>query len=372
MINVLLDGKIYEMQSYGGINRCFNELLTRLVQQEADIQVVVYSPRRTITTVPNNPGITVVRECSLRPARVFGRFAKQIDLARLRAGRPHIFHSTYYDQPYWNGLKQLVTVHDFVDENTFDTMSGNGAAFSETKRKTIERADAIIAVSYATKADILKYTDASADRISVIYHGISATFSNVKFTQAEIGGFHSRHNINGPYWLFVGRRQLYKNFGTLLRAWARTRMTCDTYLVAIGPDEGLESWQIDFVIENRLENRLVLLCGADDRELGLAYSGAVGFIFPSLSEGFGIPLLEAMACGAPIIASDIPVFHEVASDAALFFDPHDDQQLASLMLEMSDDTSLRERLRDAGYTRVPLFSWSKSAHDLAQVYRSLV
>ena len=79
-----------------------------------------------------------------------------------------------------------------------------------------------------------------------------------------------------------------------------------------------------------------------------------------------------MACGAPIIASDIPVFHEVAADAALFFDPHDDEELASVMCKLLDEASLRERLRAAGRARAPFFSWSKSARDLAQVYRSLV
>ena len=129
---------------------------------------------------------------------------------------------------------------------------------------------------------------------------------------------------------------------------------------------------MDFVIKNRLENRLVLLHDMDDRELALAYSGALGFIFPSLAEGFGIPLLEAMACGVPVIASDIPVFHEVASDAAQFFDPHDEEELASVMCRLLSDESLCERLRAAGRTRSSHFSWGKSARDLARIYRSLV
>ena len=372
MIKVLLDGTIYKMQSHGGINRSFNELLSHLAHQEADVGIVFYWPRRTRGAAPSGPGITFIRECNLRPARVFGRISKRIDLGRLRAARPQIFHSTYYNQPYWSGLKQVVTVHDFVDEYTFNTMSGNSPDFRNVKRRTIEHADAIVAVSQETKADILTYTNAVADKISVIYHGVSESFMNLSLVQAEIDEFRDRHNIKGPYWLFVGRRQLYKNFGTVLRAWARIPRTCDTFLVAVGPDQGLESWQIDFLIKNHLEDRLVLLCGIDDRELALAYSGALCFIFPSLSEGFGIPLLEAMACGAPIVASDIPVFHEVAADAALFFDPHDDEELASVMCRLLNDESLCERLRVAGRARASLFSWSKSACDLARIYRSLV
>ena len=372
MIKVLLDGKIYEIQSHGGINRYFNELLSHLVKQEADIEIVFYWPRLTLGAAPSGPGITFIKECNLRPARVFSRISKRVDLGRLRAARPQIFHSTYYNQPYWSGLKRVVTVYDFIDENTLDTMSGNSLDFHNVKRSVIECADAIVAISHATKADILKYSNAAADKISVIYPGVSGGFINLSFVQAEIDGFCDRRNIKGPYWLFIGRRRLYKNFGTVLRAWARMPKTCDTFLVAVGPDQGLESWQIDFLIKNRLENRFILLCGVDDRDLALAYSGALGFIFPSLSEGFGIPLLEAMKCGAPIIASDIPVFHEVAADAALFFDPHDDEELASVMCRLLNDEGLCERLRVAGRVRACLFSWSKSACELAQVYRSLV
>jgi len=372
MIKVLLDGKIYEMQSHGGVNRCFNELLSHLAQQERDIEIVFYWPRRTLGAVPSDSGITFIRECNLRPVRVFGGISRRVNLGRLRAARSQIFHSTYYDQPYWSGLKQVVTVHDFIDENTFDTMSGNSPDFRNVKRRAIENADAIIAVSHATKTDILNYTHAAADKISVIYHGVSESFINLSSVQAEIDGFRARHNIKGPYWLLVGRRQLYKNFGTVLRAWARMPKTCDTFLVAVGPDQGLESWQIDCLIKNHLENRLILLHGIEDAELALAYSGALGFIFPSLSEGFGIPLLEALACGAFIIASDIPVFHEVAGDAALFFDPHDDEELTSVMCRLLNDEGLCERLRAAGRARVSRFSWSKSAQALAQVYRSLV
>ncbi len=210
------------------------------------------------------------------------------------------------------------------------------------------------------------------DRIFVIQHGVSEYLFAAPPKEEDTRRFREENRISKPYFLYVGRRIRYKNFGTVLRAWARVTKNqgIDTFLVSIGPQEGLESWQMDFLIENRLEERLVLLSNIDDRDLGTAYSGAAGFIFPSLYEGFGIPLLESMVCNTPIICSDIPVFHEVAADGALYFDPHDDESLPEAMVQILDD-QLRQDLIRKGRKRLSHFSWEKSANQLAEVYRSI-
>ncbi len=373
MIRVLVDGYIYGMQSHGGVGRCFAEILNCLGRHSDDINVIVHLPRNPKGTPPRGPGIRHIENWNIRPGRLFAPFSARVNMARIRALRPQVFHSTYYTLPYWSELRTVVTVHDFIDENSFQTMSGNYMGFVAHKRKVIEQADAIIAVSHATKQDILKYTQAEADSISVIYHGINKDFAATSPTKEEINHFRAENRIKKPYWLFVGRRPRYKNFGVLLRAWEKITHIhrIDSYLVAVGPHDGLESWQIDFLIKNCLEQRLLSLSRVDDRTLSVAYHGATAFIFPSLFEGFGIPLLEAMACNAPIIASDIPVFHEVASDAALYFDPHDDEALAEAMVQILDDR-LRQDLIRKGRNRLSHFSWDKSAIQIAEVYRSLV
>ena len=372
MIRVLVDGHIYGMQSHGGVGRFFTETLNRLGRQVDDVEVIVHLPSNPKGTPPRGPGIQHIENWSLRPGRLFAPFCARVNMARIRALRPQIFHSTYYTLPYWPELKTVVSVHDFIDENSFQTMSGNYAGFVAHKRKVIEQADAVIAVSRATKQEILKYTQTEADSISVIYHGINEDLAAISSTEEEINHFLTENRIREPYWLFVGRRLRYKNFGVLLRAWERVTHSygIDTYLVAIGPHDGLESWQIDFLIKNHLEQRLVLLSRVDDRTLSVAYHGAAAFIFPSLFEGFGIPLLEAMACNTPIIASDIRVFHEVASDAALYFDPHDDEALAEAMVQILDD-HLRQDLVGKGLKRLSHFSWDKSSRQIAELYRGL-
>jgi glycosyltransferase involved in cell wall biosynthesis len=251
-------------------------------------------------------------------------------------------------------------------------MSGNYMGFIDHKRKVIEQADAIIAVSNATKHDILKFTNTKSKNISVIHHGINQNFKNTCPSVTDIEQFKTENQIKKPYWLFVGRRLRYKNFGTLLRAWAKVtnKYKIDSNLVAIGPNDGLESWQIDFLIKNRLESKIKLLSRVDDCTLINAYHGATAFIFPSLFEGFGIPLLEAMACNTPIIASNIPVFHEIAADAALFFDPHDEDSLTDAMIQILDG-QLCQNLKKLGQKRLDFFSWEQSAQQVVKIYQEL-
>ncbi len=371
-MRVLVDGHIYGMQSHGGIGRCFTESLARIGQQMDDLEVIVHLPGSPKGIVPMGPRIRHIKNWNIRPGRFFAPFWFHLNMARIRMLRPQIFHSTYYTLPYWPKLKSVVTVHDFIDENSFQTMSGNYAGFVAHKKKVIEQADAIIAVSQATRQDILKYTKVEPSKISVIYHGINENFAAPFPSTEEVNRFRQENCIKGPYWLFIGRRLRYKNFGTILRAWCKFRheYKIDSYLVAVGPHDSLESCQIDFLIKNRLEQRLVLLSRLDDRTLSVAYHGAQAFIFPSLFEGFGIPLLEAMACNTPIIASDIPVFHEIAEEAALYFDPHDENALAETMARLMD-SRLRKDLIGKGQKRSHQFSWDRSACQIAGVYRSL-
>ena len=375
MIRILIDGCIYGTQAHGGIGRYFTEMLTRLGAQGAGFDFLFHLNCDQKGELPKASQIKLLKRWESMPQWLLKSLWKNYYRAKILAFQPHIFHSTYYTPPYWKALKTVVTVHDFIDEHFFRTMSGNRVGFIEHKRKMIEQADAVIAVSKSAKNDILTYTDADPGKISVIYHGVNGYFkSSVSDLDIDkVNSFRSDNGINGPYWLFVGRRTSYKNFSTLLRAWALLDEVhrLDTWLVAVGPDDGLEQWQIDFLVKHRLENRLILLSRVEDRLLKTAYQGAQAFIFPSLYEGFGIPLLEAMACGTPLIISDMSAFHEVAGEAAKYFDPHDAEMLADQMQQMLDH-DMRHFLIHKGKQRVDAFSWEQCADRHANLYKALV
>lgn len=375
MIRVAVDGCIYEMQAQGGINRCFNETMWRIAREDGDIEFILTLPPKVRGELPTAPHIRHVRMPVYRefPPRVLSRRLHwRRERAFLKRLRPDIFHSTYYEPNPYHGSKTVVTVHDFIDEKSFATMSGNFAELIAKKRLAIEDADAIIAVSEATKRDIVRYTSAPEERISVVYHGIKDVF-RTRMPEDETGRFYSMLGGEKPYWLFVGKRVRYKNFLLALKAWERfeSETSMGTQFVAVGPDLRIEDSFVDFLIEHGLESKFHYLLNATDKELAIAYRNSLAFIFPSLYEGFGIPLIEAMACGTPIIASDIPVFREVAGDAALFANSRSEESLATAMQSVMN-SEVREKLIIAGKIREKTFTWEAASNALANVYRDLV
>ena len=370
MIKVLVDGIAYGTQQIGGISRCFTETLSRIGHKNNDIKVILHLPRRPpAMVIPSAEWIQRINDVDLKATRL-QKMAGALSKARIRMLRPHIFHSTYYTRPYWSGLKSVVTVHDFIHEQ-YPTLLGDAPRISAQKKAVIESADAIVAVSNSTRESILRHTKADATKITTVQHGVSDVFLTPVPSAEEVEDCLARHNIGRPYWLYIGKRWSYKNFATLLRAFIRIASQTDGYLVSVGGEVSLEPWQFDLVIRNRLEHRVRLLRGTDDLELKILYSGAAGFVFPSLMEGFGIPLLEAMACGTPIIASDIPVFHEVAANAAVYFDPHDGEALADAMLGILEE-DVRQPLIGIGHRRVQRFSWDTAAQQMGKIYQSLL
>lgn len=369
MLRVLVDGVIYGAQKFGGISRCFTETFSRIGNQTGGIEIILHLPPNCQATIPKGKWIRKIRDYNIRPRTLFHPLVSSLSKARAWSLHPQIFHSTYYTLPYWSGLRTVVTVYDFIYEK-YPSLLGDARPFIEQKRRVIEQADAIVAVSHSTKRDILEYARVDEAKIAVIYPGVSDAFLAPSHTEDDREGFREKHKVGNPYWLYVGPRGLYKNFGTFLRAFIRAARETDGYIVAVGGEVKLESWQVDLLIRNRLDQRVRLLSEIDDEALRLAYSAAAGFVFPSLAEGFGIPLLEAMACGTPIIASDIPVFREIAADAALYFDPYDEESLAEAMTQVLEQTT-RQSLVERGRKRVSEFSWDTASGKLENVYKSL-
>jgi len=373
VLRVLVDGAIYGLQKSGGISRYFSETLVRLGRNCDGIQIILHLPRHCQATIPRANWIREIKDFEIMPQKIsrviFGDVSKSVTNARLRMLRPQVFHSTYYTLPYSARIKSVVTVHDFIHEK-FPALMGNSHCFIEQKRRVIEAASAIIAVSRNTKEDVLKYTKADETKITVIHHGINDAFFVSSPSELTSCKFWKNYKINNPYWLYVGYRGFYKNFGTLLRAFVRIAPQTEGYLIAVGGEPKLEPWQVDLLIKNRLEKHVLHLHATDD-DLRILYSGAAAFVFPSLEEGFGIPLLEAMACGAPIVASDIPVFREVAADSALYFDPYDEEALAEAMKKVLDE-DVRLDFIERGHNRVSAFSWEFAASKLGDVYKSLL
>ncbi len=244
------------------------------------------------------------------------------------------------------------------------------ARFRRKVERLIHRSDAVVAISRRTKQDLVELLGADEALVHVIYPGRDEAFRPISPSQAaEVAG---RHGIRGRYVLYVGALGSHKNVSTLLRAYQRARL--DGGLTAGLVVAGSLRWgqHAQAVLETLRVRDDILLTGEVPREdLAALYAGADLFVFPSRYEGFGLPVLEAMACGAPVIVSDRGSLPEVAGAAGLYVDPDDESALAAMMCRVVREPETRARMGAAGLEQAARFSWARSAADLLAIFRDV-
>ncbi|HSF15550.1 MAG TPA: glycosyltransferase family 1 protein [Vicinamibacteria bacterium] len=231
-------------------------------------------------------------------------------------------------------------------------------------RSHVRRADAVLAISETTASDVMRRLDVSPERLFIVHAGVDEGFLN-----------RSEENFEGerPYLLMVATEDPRKNVTTLLEALARLKERGFDGSLKIAGSPGLDTPRILDRIENLgLAGMVERLGYVESSELPNLYRGARCLVAPSLWEGFGLPLLEAMASGTPAVASEIPVHREVAGDAALYYPPEDPSALAQAIERVWLDEALRGQLIDGGVRRASRFSWAASARKALAMYRSLV
>jgi glycosyltransferase involved in cell wall biosynthesis len=235
--------------------------------------------------------------------------------------------------------------------------------------RKLKRADEVIAISQATKNDLVRLFGLSPERVQVIYPGIdhslfNATNADDPVRQTEVLG---HYGISGRYLLYVGDSEWRKNLRRVLEALAG--MQENIALVLVGKrartDETLHRW----VVELGLQGRVMTPGYIPDADLPPLYGAALAFVFPSLYEGFGFPVVEAMACGCPVITSNISSMPEVAGDASLLVDPEDTEAIRGAMEKVVADPALRNRMIAEGLLQSQKFSWTRCAEETASTIR---
>jgi glycosyltransferase involved in cell wall biosynthesis len=233
---------------------------------------------------------------------------------------------------------------------------------TEQKRLLIAKATKIIAISESTKKDLIELFGIDESKIEVVYLG------NSMFPKADIKlGF----EIPKRYLLFVGGRGSYKNFERFIKSISEL-LTQDKELFVLCTGGGKFS-SSEIQLFNELEiSKQVLQHNLDDDSLAYFYKNALAFIFPSLYEGFGIPVLESFACGCPLLCSYVSSLPEVAGDAACYFDPYNEESIKDAVMRVLDDTNLRKDLITKGQERLKEFSWKQTAEQTKKIYESVL
>lgn len=305
-----------------------------------------------------------------------------VDVGRLSRGRRYVWeqtrlpldlrrrgvdllHSTHHSLPFaYSPCRRVVTVHDvtfFLAPARYPPL--RRVFFQLMTRLSARFADAIIVPSRSAAADLQWTLHPHSGRVHVTYEGVAPEFHPVPPHEAAIVA--RRYGLEPGYLLSLGTREPGKNRSTLLRAIERLRSEGrDVHLAVVGQ----HSWGQDDEASPALRDRVRFTGYVDQSDLPALYSAASALVFPSLHEGFGLPVLESMACGTPVVTSNRSAMPEVASDAALLVDPRDERAIADAIASLLDDDALRARLRDAGIERASSFTWDECARATVAVY----
>lgn len=367
-MKIAFDQQVFLLQEYGGISRYFCSL-AREFSARAEMQARIFAPlhfNRNLESLEpelwSGRGLPRLHPKLARLAMMASKALAHREISRFK---PDIVHETYFSEDDFrpNGARRVLTVYDLIHERYAD-MFVNSAGTIGPKKIAANRADHVICISESTRRDVVEYCNVPEERTSVIYLGVDVAFTQ---TITKSQRCHSR-----PFLLYVGARGGYKNFERLLRAFARSerfRREFDLLCFGGGP---LTAFERELAAASGLRSEQVIQMGGGDDVLATLYQQAAAFIYPSLYEGFGIPPLEAMAVGCPVICSNSSSLPEVVGSAAETFDPTDEDAMLHAMEHVLDSPSRCRALAEAGRARFPLFTWEKCARETEALYRKLL
>ncbi len=351
-----------------GIGTYIRNLLLQLARiDQATDYVLLCRERDQDMAARLGPNFRAVTE----PARPYS-FGEQIRVPiALRRERVDLFHAPHYVLPPLVHCRSVVTIHDCIHLIFPQYLPGRMAhAYAQATIWTAtRRADRILTVSEASKSDILRCFRVPANKIIVTYNAIDPGFLTDP-SDEEFARTRERYQLTNPFVLYVGNIKPHKNLERLIDAFDRVRRQGfdELNLVIIGDQISRYQGLRRAVHRHKLHKHVRFLGFVAPATLSVLYRLASVFAFPSLYEGFGLPPLEAMACGTPVLSSNVSSLPEVLGDAALLVDPYSPEAIAEGLARLLTDEALRATLKVRGLARVRLYSWEQSVRRVREVY----
>lgn len=363
MLKILFDHQTFSLQRYGGISRYFTNI-DHALKKEKDVISDISLPYSNNYYLQDNHGILgkTLGPLLLRKQKKIIKWNRRYSKYIIDHKDFDVLHPTYYDPYFLPGLSKpfVITVHDMIHEKFPQYFSPADETPSQ-KRRCIESASHIIAISESTKTDIQYYYNIPDNKISVIHHG----FDNFIHDEEQIPSEPEQ------YLLYVGDRNAYKNFACFLSAIVPL-LQKQPYLKVICAGGGEFQCAERELIERLDIHHRVSQKKVTDSEMATLYKNAKAFIYPSIYEGFGLPLLEAFKYQCPVIASDTKCFREIGGDAIRYFNPYDSKDICKVIESTIDNQEIKSHLIQNGHQQLQKFTMNNCMQQTIQVYKNIV
>ena len=355
-----------------GIGTYIRNLLRNLARLDQQTEYIVLARPDDVDALGTlGPNFRAVPE-SARPYSIGEQFRIPLSLVRERA---HLLHEPHYVLPPATRCRTVVTIHDCIHLMFPQYLPGRLAhAYARMSMwSAVRKSDRILTVSEASKRDILKFFDIPPEKVAVIYNAIDERFLMPPDEQ-RTDAIRQRYQLDHPFLLYIGNIKPHKNLERLIEAFGRVRANglSELRLIIIG-DEISKYPPLRQAVHRHRLNKFVRFLGFQPYEtLAVFYRLARAFVFPSIYEGFGLPPLEAMACGAPVVTSNVSSLPEIAGGAAILVDPYDPDSIADGIARAVTDEALRAQLVARGLARARDFSWEQSVKAIHHIYMDVL
>ncbi|MCL5074915.1 MAG: glycosyltransferase family 4 protein [Chloroflexi bacterium] len=372
-MRIALDGR-YIQDHFPGIGRYTWDLSRALAQAAPQHTFLIfYNPRlsnsrfdlKELSCFAN----VELREVSVSTLSIVEQATLPLVLRRERAD---LFHSPYYIRPYLLPCPAIVTVCDLIPYRYPDCFPSalTRFLFHLAMRLNVATAKEIVAISSATQHDLYRYLGVKPEKLAVVPVGVDSHRYR-PLERAVLQAVRQRYRLPAHFILYVGTNKPHKNLIRLIKAFALVYTDIEHVLVIAGWWEEWTSHLGEVLAHQDLEERVRLLGQVPEDDLPALYNLADLFVFPSLYEGFGLPPLESMACGTPVVCSNTSSLPEVVGQAAITVDPYDVTQLSEAMVRVLQDNRLRDDLSAKGLRRAGQFSWTEIAQQIVSIYERI-
>jgi len=365
-MKVVFDPQIFSIQRFGGISRYFARMASEMSNQGERVSILAgFHINEYISECPihivNGTHLKKYPNKSIRVFRKINQISANWNATLIQ---PDLIHETYFSSQaiIKKRVPVFITVYDMIQELYPNLFSPHDIT-TKQKRIALDRADHIFCISHHTKLDLCQLFNIPEKKVSVVHLAADPIF---KFD------LNNTFQAGKPFFLYVGLRNEYKNFQNFLKAFANSELLKRNFKIIAFGGGGFSLQERGLMADLELTEDQITQTGGSDLDMARLYVTATAFVYPSLYEGFGIPTLEAMSYGCPVVSSNASCMPEVIGDAGLFFDPRQIDDMQSQLEKVVFDSAIRKELIGKGLKRNSEYSWAKTATQTLAGYRKVI